>query len=190
MQPIVCVSPSPLLQHFTQTNRQPRTGQCHFTHIAQHRLQRTCITVSYRAADKWRVGNRGVCIKIQSYAWHAVKLWQRYTWNWRKSRTKSLFYSQAVNVCQRYHKQHRKPRPLVPSAPSKGSANRPERPGCRARLGLEQRLGREQRWSCCTSFRDHAVRRSKGKKRNPNSCRTGLEKTRKIFCSPSERSYQ
>lgn len=35
---------------------------------------------------------------------------------------------------------------------------------------------------------NHALRRGKGEKRNPNSCRTGSEKTGKIFCSSSERS--
>lgn len=78
----------------------------------------TCITASDRAAHKRQVGNRGVCIKIQGYVWHAVKLWQRDTWNWRKRRTKALFSKLGCKRLHWYHKQHCKLRALT----SKGSA--------------------------------------------------------------------
>lgn len=41
-------------------------------------------------------------------------------WTGEKVEKKSLFYSQAVNCCQWYHKQNCKPRALVPLALPKG----------------------------------------------------------------------
>lgn len=75
-----------------------------------------------------------MCIKIQLVG-HAVKLCRRS--NSRKSRTKSLFYSQAVNVCKWYQQQDWKPRFLEPSGQQ-------ERLRHLARLSLEQGLGCEQ----------------------------------------------
>lgn len=136
----------------------------------------------------WQGGNRGVSIKNQSYVWHAAKLWQSYTWNWRKSRKKNPCFSQTVNCCQWFHEQHCKTRTLVPLALPQG-------------LWQQGHLGNGSAWSSTWVWAaldaaeaqrprasDHALRRGKGEKRNPNSHRTGWEKTGKIFCSPSERS--
>lgn len=56
-----------------------------------------------------------------------------------KAEQKSLFDTQAVNVCKWYHQQDWKPRSLEPSGQQEHLRRL-------ARLSLEQGLGREQLW--------------------------------------------
>lgn len=138
----------------------------------------------------WQGGNRGKSIKNQSYVWHAAKLWQSYTWNWRKSRKKILVLVRLWTAA---------------SGTMSSTANQElsclwhfhRACGSRDTLGMAQpgaALGSEQLWML-QRLRDHKLQttlsgEARGKEEIPTLTEQGERRLEIIFCSTSERSQE
>lgn len=132
---------------------------------------------------RWQGGNRGVSIKKQSYVWHAAKLWQNYTWNWRKAEKNPCITVRLwmLPVLPRAALQTKSSRAF---GTSKGpvTARTPQE-----WLSLEEHfpdLGLEQLWVLLQRLRDHKLQttlsgEAGGKKEIPTLAEQGEKRLEK-----------